>query len=404
MAILFVAACGAPRATPAPAADFLLSAGDSTYWVTSDSSGVKLLGVPMVLARVGGRFRELYVADDDRSFPDAIFIGQRLFSRDLVRGDSIALMADTVVPRLAAAYARAHPRVAPLAPDEEANDDPDVNATADLDVLDVHGPYVSIEYHVDVDTRVAEGRSSYHRVRRGVLDARRGASVRLAELFGDAEARRAEADASRTWSDVRDSLSAQASDEARRRLAAVSFDPLSYSLEADERTPQVVFALPRETRGGSATSAPTLTARPMTGSAWWTAIQPELPLGSDSLLHWERGTLTVVARLEGDGARVLLRDAAHHEWSLGVIAAPVQRLLWLDATVDAEARKALQRAFSDAALYSETTRVAAGRVVAHPGVTFATRPLRTTPRAGRAARRVPPAHRAHVGGAPPVRG
>jgi len=400
---LLAAACGAPRAASAPTADFLLSAGDSTYWVTSDASGVKLLGVPMVLARVDGRFHEIYVADDDRSFPDAIFVGQRLYSRDLVRGDSIELMADTVVPRLAAAYAQAHPRVAPLAPDEDANDDPAMNATADLEVLDVHGPYVSFEYHVDLETHAGERRSSYHRVRRGVLDGRTGASVRLADLFGDPQARRAEGEASRAWSDVRDSLSARSSDDARRRLAAVSFDPLSYTLEADERSPQVVFALPAETRGGSAASAPTLTPRPMTGSAWWTAIQPELPLGPDSLLRWEHGPLTVVARLEGESARLVLSDAAHHEWSIGVIAAPVQRLLWLDSTVDADARKALQRAFADAALYSESTRVAASRLPTHGGVTFASRSLRATPRASRSARRVTPVHRAHAGLSPRAR-
>lgn len=398
-----MAACGAPRATRAPAADFLLSAGDSTYWVTSDGSGVKLLGVPMVLARVDGRFHEIYVADDDRSFPDAIFVGQRLYSRDLVRGDSVELMADTVVPRLAAAYAQAHPGVAPLAPDEDASDDPHVNATAILEVLHVHGPYVSFEYHVDVETHAGERRSSYHRVRRGVLDGRTGASVRLADLFGDPQARRAEGEASRAWGDARDSLLAQASDDARRRLTAVSFDPLSYSLEADERAPQVVFALPGETRGGSAASAPTLTPRPMTGSAWWTAIQPELPLGPDSLLRWEHGPLTVVARREGERARLVLRDAAHREWNIGVIAAPVQRLLWLDSTVDADARKALQRAFADAALYSETTRVAAGRLPTHPGVMFASRPMSRTARDRRSAARAALAHRVRAGGSPRAR-
>lgn len=378
--LLLAAACGAPRVTPAPPADFLVSAGDSTYWVTSDSAGLKLRGVPMMLARVDGRFHELYVADDDHSYPDALFVGQRLYRRDLVRGDSVEIMIDTVVPRLALAYAKAHPREAPLGPNEDANDDPSASATADIELLGVHGPYVSFEYHVDLESHAGERRSSYHRVRRGVLDSRTGAPVRLAALVGEAAARAAEAAGEKAWSGARDSIAAGASEEGRRRVMAVAFDARSFSFEAIDGVPQVTFALPGESRGGSAVPAATLTPRAVQATAWWGAVKPELPHGPDSLRTWTRGAVTVVAREEGDGARLLLRDGQRHEFRVGMIAAPVQRIMWLDSTVDAESRKALRRAFSDAAQYSETSRVAAARARAAAGLTALARNASLAPR------------------------
>ena len=48
-------------------------AGDSAYWVQNDGRGIKVRGSPLVLARVDGRFQELYVVDDDRSFENALF-------------------------------------------------------------------------------------------------------------------------------------------------------------------------------------------------------------------------------------------------------------------------------------------------------------------------------------------
>src|SRR4051812_13369803 len=73
-----------PKPLPPPNADFLLSAGDSTFWVTGRASGIRVRGAPLVVGHWDGRFFEVYVSDDDRSFQDALFIGQRVFRRDLV--------------------------------------------------------------------------------------------------------------------------------------------------------------------------------------------------------------------------------------------------------------------------------------------------------------------------------
>ena len=86
-----------PDAARPPDADFVLSAGDSSYWVTSEGGTIHFRGAPLELARVDGRFYELYVADDDRSYQDAVLVGQRIFRRDLVTGDSLLVYEDTIV-------------------------------------------------------------------------------------------------------------------------------------------------------------------------------------------------------------------------------------------------------------------------------------------------------------------
>ena len=185
IAAVFAAACGSGN-TPAavPHVDLIVATADSSYWVTSGARGLRVRGVPMLLARVDGRFREIYVADDDRSYYNAVLVGQRLWSRDLVRGDSVELFADTLVPRFAKSYAKTHPDDAPLAKDEEAAEHPRTTVTAELEVLGVHGPYVSFEYRTDMDVTGERTNADRHTARRGVLDVRTGKAVTVAALFG----------------------------------------------------------------------------------------------------------------------------------------------------------------------------------------------------------------------------
>src|SRR6266550_9453772 len=147
-------ACKGSRSSTAqtspPRAEFLVSGGDSTYWVASGPTGIRVRGSPILLARFGGHFHEVFVADDDRSYPNAFLVGERLYRRDIMTGDSALVFADSLVPRLAAAYARAHPHERPLGPNEDGNDDPPTSVTAEVDVLELFGPYVSYEYHADV--------------------------------------------------------------------------------------------------------------------------------------------------------------------------------------------------------------------------------------------------------------
>jgi len=46
--------CALPPPPP-PIAEFLVSAGDQTYWVRSDNSGLRIRGSPLILARTGGK-------------------------------------------------------------------------------------------------------------------------------------------------------------------------------------------------------------------------------------------------------------------------------------------------------------------------------------------------------------
>jgi hypothetical protein len=142
-ALLLVAACTRQKGDDAPLAEFLVSAGDSTYWIENRGPGIKMRGSPMVIARVENRFLELYVVDEDRSFENALYIGQRLFQRDLITGDSVEIFRDTIVPRLAETYERRNPEARRLEPDEDPADEPATSASAEVSVLAVHGPFAS---------------------------------------------------------------------------------------------------------------------------------------------------------------------------------------------------------------------------------------------------------------------
>jgi hypothetical protein len=359
--VVLAAACALPQAK-APAVDFLVTTADSAYWVTSDGKSLRMRGVPMMLARVDGRFKELYVADDDHSYRNAVFLGQRMYSRDLVRGDSVQIFSDTLVPRLAAEYARTHPGEQRLDPDEDVNPHPPSSVTAEVEILDVHGPYVSFEYRTDIDVNHGDRSIDAHRVRRGVLDARTGAPVSLALLFGSAAADSAVTEMRTRWTTTRDSLLALTDERAaraQRALASFAFDPSSFTIVANERKPSVVFAVPGETSGGSG-GALELRARAIAAAPWWNAIRDELPTAADDVLQWAHGSHTLVARPGSDGerSRLVVRDAMRRDWSVGIVTGAIQHVIWLDASVDADTRKALRKAFNEASGYSEDTRVA----------------------------------------------
>ena len=232
---LLAAACGGGKPPAAPTADLIVATADSSYWVTSGAHGVRTRGVPMLLARIDGRFREIYAADDDRSYFDAVLVGQRLWSRDLVRGDSVELFADTLVPRFAKSYAKAHPDDTPLAKDDDTAAHPRITVTADLEVIGVHGPYISYEYRTDMDVTGERTNTDRHTARRAVLDVRTGKQVTVAELFGGEAASGVELAANAEWKGARDSLLAlrdRRSRRAQRAVASFTFDPTSFTIES----------------------------------------------------------------------------------------------------------------------------------------------------------------------------
>ena len=67
-----------PRGGSPPPAEFLVASQDSTFWIATTDSSVRIRGEPITLAAYEGRFYELYSAEDDYSFPDALLVGERL--------------------------------------------------------------------------------------------------------------------------------------------------------------------------------------------------------------------------------------------------------------------------------------------------------------------------------------
>ncbi len=319
---------------PAPRTEFIVVASDSVFWVRSEAEGIRVRSAPMLLAQLDGRFHELYVTDDDRSYYDATFLGQSLYVRDLISGDSTLLLADTVMPALAEAYGRAHPEERPLTIEEEGAPNPRIMGTADIGILDVHGPWVSFDHVTDVDV---VGARSRHGAEQGVLDLRTGQRATLATLVGAAEA---------------------------ARLRGLGFDESSFHLDVIERTLAVHFTqIQRDSEEpAGVTSIDTERVLP---PEWW---PPLLPQYADSVTpterRWTREGFALRARPTPDGAmRVALAlvDDREGEWLLGTVPAPVHRVLWVDPAIAGDStRAALTTAFNEAALYSEEARVVRG--------------------------------------------
>lgn len=362
----------------------MLAAGDSSFWITSADGAVRVRGAPLDLARVDGRLYELYVSDDDRSYGDAVMVGQRVYRRDLVTDDSLLVWQDTIVPRVARLYARLHPADTPLAPDEDESDDPLWTAASTVDLDEVAGPFLSYWLHADVERDDAP---LWHTTRRGVLDLRTGGSATLADVAGSASSgvERARRDVMEaTLDSVRDGA-----DERSERAAAVlshyRLDPASFSLTTLHGAPAVSFALPGEGDGDSGHLL-ALAPIPIGEPAWWSSAAPTLPVTSADGLRdvWRHGRYEVVVHYDPDrgDARLALRDSTSREFTVGRVPAPATRIIWLDRPpIDAPSRRALTRAFDEAVLYDAAVRAAAW----HPSV----RPQR----AGRTGRTAHPSPR-----------
>lgn len=374
--LCLAAACTREPSAAPPRAEFLLSSADSTYWVASSGGHLNVRGAPILLARYDGRFYEIYTADDDFSYDDALLIGQRLYRRDIATGDSTLLFADTTVARMASAYARAHPDEEPLGPNDDGEANPSTSATVQLDVLGVYGPYVNYEYHIDVDL---PGSRPWHATRRGVVDIRTGAPSTVADLFGADAARTLGTQGRRTYETTRDSILGERSAEdaaGRRRadaLRRLQFDERSFSIASLDGKPAVEFDVPG--RGeGSVGRVLELDPIAVPEAPWWRDAAASLPEataeGGD---RWTHGDYTVLAHYDtaGETARLSLADSARREWPIGTVLAPLRQITWLDVPPIADAdRTALRRAFNAAASYDESARVARDA-----------RPLPTPPRA-----------------------
>ncbi|MBV9880153.1 MAG: hypothetical protein JO180_06630 [Gemmatirosa sp.] len=368
------AACAPSAAPPAgrPRAEFLLSAGDSTYWISSEPQGVRMRASSMFLARYGGRLYEVYAADDDRSFYDAVFTTQRIYRRDLIDGDSLPVFDDATVPTLARRYAAAHPHESPLGPDDDAAEDPHTVASTEVSLVDVHGPYLTYDARADIDVPdQAERRTT----RRAVVDLRTARPATLAAMFGPAAADAVVAQGRLALGRALDSVRALADsgeDVGARALHALPtfrFLPDNFGLAVDGERPAIVFvSLGHDVDGHVVTLPLPPVVVPGAVPAWWAGeVRDALPATSaDSTeSRWRLAGTEVVARYEGsrDAAALTLRAPVRsrtREWLLGRVAGPARQLYALDRPpLDATSRRALARAFNESALYDDAATSAA---------------------------------------------
>jgi hypothetical protein len=342
---------------------------------------------------VGGRFYELYVADDDRSYEDAVLVGQKVYRRDLVTGDSLLLFQDTVVTQLAKTYGRLHPEDQPLRPNDEPSDEPLWTVTSDLVLEEIAGPFVSFSLHTDVERDDAP---LWHTSRRGVLDIRTGRPATLAAVTGAAR-EAVERARERVLASTLDSVRASRDERGERAKAMLPYyrlDPASFSITTVDGTPAVAYAIPGA-GGGDAGHLLALEPIPIGEPAWWREAAATLPMtfADGAREVWRQGAYEVVVRydsLNGTG-QLALRDSTSREWVLGRVPAPARRILWLDRPpLDSTWRRALDRAFDESTLYDESIRTAAFRP------TSPRRKLDGHRVRGHAPRR--PAHRAARGG------
>ena len=368
IAVLLVGAiaCGSGRGVQSrpPDADFLVTAGDSAFWVSTSDGQFRIRRAPLMLANYGGRFYELYVADDDRSYFDALLIGQRIYRRDLLSGDSVAVFEDRRVSAIAKSYAAAHPGERPLDEDEDGSEEPHTVATSDAELLDVVGPMLSFARHTDIDITNVE---DSHTERHGVVDLRNGSAPTLGMIFGDSVARRITAEGRAAYRIVIDSVRRSHGESARRAASVIDafrFDSTSFAIVDIDGNPMVGFYVPGEGTSGEGLSLPLPHVR-APKPEWWSEIAATIPaLGADSASEvWGGGRYDVIARYDtsGEYATLIVRDSTKHEWSAGRLPTPARRVYRLDQpAMDTAARRGLARAFDQSTLYSTAARTVRG--------------------------------------------
>lgn len=359
VALATVGACSS-KAPSVPPASFLVAAGDSTYWIDTRGDDVRVRSAPLFLVRVDGRYHELYLADDDRSYADAVIIGQYIFRRDLITGDSVAVLYPRKTREVANAYAAAHPDATPLAPDEPENDDPSVVAATETEIVGVLGPYLTYEQHIDVSG--LQDRDE-HTTRRGVIDLRTGRPVSLRSLVNADEAARLVQQAQVELVAARDSV--RRSGDARARVAreaisGFSFDSMSFAVIEHAGLPGIAFLVPGR---GARAGGYALPLQPATISVgrWWADVRATMPTaiagGADL---WRGPSYDVVARYGADEigdlyVRASTKDGNQtaKEWKVARTPLPIDRLWRLDDTpLDDAVERAIARAFDEAVLYS----------------------------------------------------
>jgi hypothetical protein len=143
-------------------------------------------------------------------------------------------------------------------------------------------------------------------------------------------------------------------------LSKVHFDDRSFVLTVPDSQLAVEFDVPQRGIDVPHEVIPLDPIRPA-APGWWSAIASAFARPENDLDRWLNPAskeYDVIARYDSsaENARLSITDG-EHEWPVRVVAAPVLHVFWLDRSpLDSAARRALARAFDDAALYDESTR------------------------------------------------
>jgi hypothetical protein len=337
-----------------PGAEFLFAAGDSTYWVRSSAEGMRVRSAPILLTQVDGKFYEVFVAEDGVDYEDASFSTSRIWSRELMHADSLLLFSDSAIMQEAAAWKKRNPTAALMdADDEAASTDPRSVAHEEIEIVDVHGPWLTFRQVLNVD--IEGGAPHRHVGRRAVVDVRTGKLANLSALFGAGEAARVVTAGRTSLAQLTDSIKRAGDDRAelaRGTLDSFRFDSLSFGLSDIDRAPAVAFLVPGTSTDGEALAIylpPLAVAAP----EWWSAVKPTLPewTRDSSRVHWGRLNYDVAARPSTDGEALALvligrPGLRAREWPIATVQAPAYQLIPLDAPpVTPTIRDALAKAF-----------------------------------------------------------
>lgn len=177
--LLPLAACSLPAPNP-PSAEFLVADAGSTYWVKSGPRGVTARTSPLILTNTNDRFYEVYVREETRSYGDAVFTREPLYSRDLLTGSEKLLWKDGKVSAWEKDYLKQNPKAELLDDDEDA-DDVSISATGQSDILAVIGPYVLYDRWVMLEREDFQQADSS----REAIDIRSGKAVSLTAVVRD---------------------------------------------------------------------------------------------------------------------------------------------------------------------------------------------------------------------------
>lgn len=371
-ALLGAAACKSPELDPnaPPTAEFLIAAGDSTYWVRSGAEGIRVRSAPILLTGVERQFYEVFIAEDGLDYGDASFGIARLWSRNLQAGDSVPLFHDSTVMQQAALWKRDHPREQPIDPDdEEMSNDPHTIVAEEIEITDVHGPWLSFTHLLDVDTE--SGALHKHAGKQSVVDVRSGQRASLVSLFGATESARLAVAGRASLKYLVDSIRSAGDDRAevaRETLDSFRFDSSSFAITDIARAPAVAFMVPGNGVDGEALALH-LPALSVAAPGWWPGVAATLPTwkADSSDVRWEHATYRVLASPSAGGERLSLvltsTGLRERRWPIADVASPAYQLIPLDApAVDSTVRAALARAFDMSTSHDGITQSVVNRL------------------------------------------